>query len=59
MVNKNATKSPELLAKYCDILLKKGNKNMEDSELEEKLNQIVCRELTLKHLLILFADYFI
>ncbi len=42
-VNKNATKTPELLAKYCDILLKKGNKNVEDNELEEKLNQIVWR----------------
>ena len=41
VVNKNSTKSPELLAKYCDLLLKKGNKNVEFAELEAKLNQIV------------------
>jgi hypothetical protein len=40
-VTKNSTKTPELLAKYCDLLLKKGNKNIEENELEEKLNQIV------------------
>lgn len=40
-LSKTSTKSPELLAKYCDLLLKKGNKNLEDNELEEKLNQIV------------------
>jgi len=41
VLNKNATKSPELLAKYCDVLLKKGNKNVEETQLEEKLNQII------------------
>jgi len=40
-VNKNSTKSPELLAKYCDVLLKKGNKNVEENQIEEKLNQII------------------
>ena len=49
-INKNAvtdapqtssTKSPELLAKYCDILLKKNAKNPEEGELEETLNQVV------------------
>lgn len=40
-INKNSTKSPELLAKYCDLLLKKGNKNIEEAELEDKLNQII------------------
>jgi len=40
-INKNTTKSPELLAKYCDLLLKKGNKNLEENQLEEKLNQII------------------
>ncbi|PRP88079.1 cullin-2 [Planoprotostelium fungivorum] len=36
-----SSKSPEFLAKYCDILLKKSNKNLEESELDEKLNQII------------------
>lgn len=38
----NSTKSPELLAKYCDLLLKKTSKIHEESELEESLNQVVC-----------------
>ncbi|EGC32378.1 hypothetical protein DICPUDRAFT_57147 [Dictyostelium purpureum] len=40
-ITKNTTKSPELLAKYCDMLLKKGNKQHEEVELEEKLGQII------------------
>lgn len=36
------SKSPELLAKYCDVLLKKSSKNPEEAELEDKLNQVVC-----------------
>lgn len=40
-ITKGSTKSPELLAKYCDLLLKKGGKNLEESVLEEKLNQII------------------
>lgn len=36
-----STKSPELLAKYCDVLLKKSSKNPEEMELEETLNQVV------------------
>ncbi|KYQ88157.1 cullin B [Tieghemostelium lacteum] len=41
-ITKNTTKSPELLAKYCDILLKKGNKQqLEEAELEEKLSQVI------------------
>ena len=35
------TKSPELLAKYCDLLLKKSSKNPEEEELEDTLNQVV------------------
>lgn len=35
------TKSPELLAKYTDSLLKKGSKAAEESELEEMLVQIM------------------
>lgn len=37
----NTQKSPELLARYCDVLLRKSNKNPEDVELEEQLNQVV------------------
>ncbi|VDN02502.1 unnamed protein product [Thelazia callipaeda] len=37
----NTSKSPELLARYCDLLLKKSAKNPEESELEELLNQIM------------------
>ncbi|KAK2744170.1 hypothetical protein FQN57_004430 [Myotisia sp. PD_48] len=46
-VNRNAicstssTKSPELLARYTDSLLKKGAKSPEESELEELLVQIM------------------
>ncbi|XP_030369017.1 cullin homolog 1 [Scaptodrosophila lebanonensis] len=36
-----ASKSPELLAKYCDLLLKKSAKNPEDKELEDNLNQVM------------------
>ncbi|GFW45263.1 cullin-1 [Trichonephila clavipes] len=37
----SSSKSPELLAKYCDLLLKKSSKNPEESELEESLNQVM------------------
>ncbi|MCP9259526.1 Cullin-1 [Dirofilaria immitis] len=37
----NTSKSPELLARYCDLLLKKSAKNPEENELEELLNQIM------------------
>lgn len=45
-VNKNAvataaTKSPDLLAAYCDQLLKKGNKDLDADALEAALNQAV------------------
>merc|ERR1719507_1519906 len=36
-----STKSPELLAKYCDLLLKKSSKNPEEAELEDTLNQVM------------------
>ncbi|KAL4795629.1 Cullin [Aspergillus venezuelensis] len=36
-----STKTPELLAKYTDSLLKKGSKAAEESELEEMLVQIM------------------
>ncbi|KAJ8867527.1 hypothetical protein PR048_031329 [Dryococelus australis] len=41
LVNKRQTynicRSPEILAKYCDVLLKKSCKGLSDAELEEKL----------------------
>lgn len=37
----SSSKSPELLAKYCDLLLKKSAKNPEEAELEDTLNQVV------------------
>ncbi|CAF1242245.1 unnamed protein product [Rotaria sp. Silwood1] len=35
------TKSSELLAQYCDILLRKGNKINEETNLKEKFNEIM------------------
>jgi len=49
-VNRNAatgtstTKSPELLAKHADALLRKSNKLAEEGELEDALNQVVCQQ---------------
>lgn len=37
----SSSKSPELLAKFCDILLKKSSKNPEEAELEDTLNQVM------------------
>ncbi|XP_063226360.1 cullin-1 isoform X2 [Bacillus rossius redtenbacheri] len=37
----SSSKSPELLAKFCDLLLKKSSKNPEEAELEDTLNQIM------------------
>ncbi|KAK9475343.1 Cullin [Dipodascopsis tothii] len=41
MCQSSSSKSPELLAKYSDALLKKSGKNAEDSDLEVKLNDIM------------------
>ena len=47
-VNRNAatdnstTKSPKLLAKYVDALLRKKSKVAEEGDLEDALNQVVC-----------------
>ena len=47
-VNRNAatgsslTKSPELIAKHADLLLRKNNKMAEDNDLEGALNRVVC-----------------
>ncbi|CAF1367900.1 unnamed protein product [Rotaria sordida] len=35
------TKSPELLARYCNTLLKKRNKTMEEINLDKKFNEIL------------------
>jgi cullin 1 len=52
--NKNAaattaTRSPELLASYCDMLLKKSNKDFDAESLEEALNQVVGRARACKY----------
>lgn len=38
---KSPAKSPELLAKFTDIILKKTNKNQEEGELDELLNDVM------------------
>lgn len=35
------SKPPELMARYCDLLLKKSSKNPEEAELEDKLKEII------------------
>ena len=45
----NSSKSPELLAKYCDHLLKRNVKNPEEAELEDTLNQVVIFTLSFAH----------
>ena len=37
----SSSKSPELLARYCDFLLKKNTKSSEDTELEDTLSQVM------------------
>lgn len=44
----SSSKSPELLARYCDSLLKKSSKNPEEAELEDTLNQVVRCSTTCK-----------
>lgn len=38
---KQPCRSPELLAKYCDMLLKKSSKGMSDGEIEERLAESI------------------
>jgi len=38
---KQQAKAPELLAKYCDTLLKKSQKGMSESEIDDKLNSSI------------------
>jgi len=40
-ISNSSSKSPELLARYCDVLLKKSTKNVDDSELDESLSQVM------------------
>jgi len=60
-VNRNAatgtssTKSPELIAKHADMLLRKNNKMAEEEDLEGALNRVVCCFPFLEHLHSIFA----
>lgn len=45
---KSAAKSSELLVRYCDGLLRKGNKNPEAQELEEQLKNVVRARANLR-----------
>ncbi len=38
---KSASKSPELLARFTDLLLKKSSKNPEEQEMEQLLQDVV------------------
>ncbi len=38
---KSSSKSPELLARFTDLLLKKSAKNPEEGEMEQLLNDVV------------------
>ncbi|KAI6244043.1 hypothetical protein M3Y99_00073600 [Aphelenchoides fujianensis] len=40
-ISKSASKSPELLARCCDLLLRKSSRNPEDRELEDLLSQVI------------------
>lgn len=40
-LSESKNKPPELIAKYCDSLLKKSAKNPEEAELEEQLRQVI------------------
>ena len=42
----STSKSPELLARFCDSLLKKSAKNPEENELEDVLNGTVRKKVT-------------
>lgn len=40
-LSESPSKPPELMARYCDLLLKKSSKNPEEAELEERLKEII------------------
>ena len=67
-VNRNAatggssTKSPELIAKHADMLLRKNNKMAEEDDLEGALNRVVrlcCRRVLISSLNTGFLDDFV
>ncbi|KAF8358863.1 cul-1, partial [Pristionchus pacificus] len=37
----SSSKCPDMLARYCDSILRKSAKNSEDTEMEEQLNQVM------------------
>lgn len=54
----SSSKSPELLAKYCDLLLKKSSKNPEEAELEDTLNQVVSIQVINNYILLIIIFFF-
>ena len=60
-VNRNAatgqsnSKSPELIAKHADLLLRKSNKLAEEDDLEVALNRVVCCRIPSSHHLIVYS----
>ena len=40
-LGRGSSKSPELLARYCDTLLKKSAKNPDETEMEDALQAVV------------------
>jgi cullin 1 len=48
----STSKSPELLARFCDSLLKKSSKNPEENELEDVLNGTVSHLCKLEYKLV-------
>lgn len=47
----NASKSPQLLVLYCDQLLRKSARNMEDEKMDENLEQVVSQYQYQMHLI--------
>ena len=47
----NQVKSAELIAKYCDLLLRKSSRNADEAEIEEQLTQImvIFRSVSVAH----------
>ena len=43
-MGRGSSKSPELLARYCDTLLKKSAKNPDEAEMEDALQAVVSSE---------------
>ena len=45
----NQVKSAELIAKYCDLLLRKSSRNADEAEIEEQLTQIMVIFRSVSH----------